>query len=193
VSIYACSITKSTTWRGSYEEFSNVYHYNMGAFNAAGGSWQSWAEGLANAERPIFDNAVAFKSYRWWGPIGDPATSVTQALGDLTGFGSMISGYETYKELAVVLAWPLARSAATGRKRFLRKYLHTCDIGVASASAGTQGGPLGLDFKNQVIAYANVVDDMSWSVGGTICAPQGDGPTGAPYVLPYAHIRQFRR
>jgi hypothetical protein len=188
MSVFGMSIEKETTFRGVTERFSNVYHYNVASWDA--NSWQSMVDVVVNAEKAIFAANTTFKLARIFGPVGEgEAANIMQYITDLTGAGSATSG-TAYPELAAVVAWPLARSVTTGRKRFLRKYLHLGSTGISTGQNPLIASATVTALQN----YAAAVDDVSWGVySGYLCAPQGDAPLAAAYVLPAAHIRQFRR
>lgn len=186
--VFGISIEKEFQFRGVTERFSNVYHYNIAAWD--GQSWDSFVNLLVASEKKIFGANVFFKLARVFGPVGEgEAANIMQHIQDLTGFGAKISG-TNYPELAAIVAWPLARSATTGRKRFLRKFLHVQSnvIGTGIDPTITAGG------QTELLTYAGEVDDLSWGVySGYLCAPQGDAPIGPAYVLPRAQIRQLKR
>jgi hypothetical protein len=185
---YGFAIAKEFQFRGVVERFSNVYHYDIGAFDPA--AWSSYIDQIVAAEKLIFANTVNFKEARVFGPTNQGAVAnVMQEIKDLTGTGSLVSN-DPYPELACVVNWPMPRSPTTGRKRFLRKYLH-CHSGISAGS-----DPLVQAAQvTRLNTYALDVVQFTGLGGGTadLCSPAGVFPVKTPYVLPKARIRQLKR
>ena len=122
---YAVSITKRITWRGSTEQFSNVYHYDTSSPITTDSGWQNLVDQIVALEKPVHYNVVTFVTSRVWGPTNaGPAASETRLIYDLTGTGTG-SGGRLYAEACVVAQFFLGRATGSGRKRFLRKYIHS--------------------------------------------------------------------
>lgn len=188
MSVFGISIEKEIDFRGGLERFANVYHYNIAAWD--GNSWESFVNAVVAAEKNVFATNVQFKVARVFGPVGEgPVVNIMQHIQDLTGAGLAAAG-AVYPELSAIVAWPLARSATTGRKRFLRKFLHINTNGIPTG----QNPLLSAATVTALEGYAAAVDDISWATySGYLCAPQGDAPVGPAYVLPLARIRQLKQ
>ncbi len=192
------AITMAVTWRGVEELFSNVYHYKNDLGAATMQNHIDLATAIVGIVRPLFTSQVTFKQYRVWGPTNaTPAESVTQAIGDLTGTGS--SGYtlKTPPEETVYGSLYLGRNLATGRKRFLRKYLHVCGIPNTEGSDAYLGtGALSTTYKNTVAGVLLNLKQITVSgVPYDLCAPSGSSvPTGEVWKMGnHLHIRQFHQ
>lgn len=199
--IVAVSITKSVSWRGKTEQFSNVTHYDVGpmaGYTAQG--WLDMIDAVAAAEKPAFGSVVTFVSGRVWGDVLlPPQDTVTLGLKDLSGSGTQSGGADLPYELAVVAQKYVGRSPIFQRKLFLRKYLHICR-GSSTAAAGSLLGntslganekAIGVDYGNrmQTITVGPAIHDM--------CTPKGvkhNAIGGQVWTaLNHLHTRQFRQ
>lgn len=192
--VYGFSITKSVAHRGTQEEFSNVYHFEMAVAEAAADTFdfKPYVDEIVRLEKLVHGSAVTWLRARVWGPTElGPAASLIRKDYTLSGVGGVVSGIITYPELAVVISWPLSRSVATKRKRFLRKYLHVYRISDVTFPESPLITPTGqATFKN---TYADPLDQLGTLVpNALLCAPNGDRPIQDPYVLGSMRIRQFR-
>ncbi len=191
---YAYSITKRFTFRGAVEEFSNVYHYDHPpAFTDFDGA----VDDLVEAEKLIHAPAVTFVRARAWGPTDQgPAASTTRLMRDLTGTGQLVaSGGNIYKELAVVISWYVGRAPLSGRKRFLRKYIHCSARPSSSATSGGDDVLTATDLA-PFVTFASSIKTLNVNqVNLDICTPQGDhlplNTTAA--ILNRMHIRQLHQ
>jgi hypothetical protein len=196
--IVAIHIVKSVTWRGAYEEFENTYHYDVSPGQTQG-TWASLAGLIADIEKGIHGDAVTFRRFLVNGPTNlTPADNIMVAAGDLTGAGTVASGSTMPKEMAVVCQLYMGRSGAPfNRKTFLRKYFHVARL----SPAGSGDDALGNSALSagQISFYKAAMNNLKtingWTSAADLVKPNG---TKIPLatdaqVLPYAHIRQFRR
>lgn len=202
---FGISITKSTSWRGSNEEFSNVYHYDTSTVINTDSGWEALVNDIVSREKDIHGQNVNFLRARVWGPTYE-ASEETQALkdasimrwvGDLTGTGNIPSTYPIAKELAICVSFYVGRSAR-GYKRFLRKYWHVGAISAGSTDPNDRMGNTALPVATRDSAKAVFEALKTVSVGGfshDLCTPGGDHlPLGSnAIVLAHLRTRQFHQ
>jgi hypothetical protein len=190
--ILGISISKSTTWRGTAEEFANVYHYDATADTMA----VDVIDAVVAEERKVMGNNVNFLRAQAWGPAdGTKLQSQMLVQKNLTGVGAVATGEITAKEMAAVVQWDTGRVNTRGGKIFYRKYLHIGRLNGTDAEGAKGNGPLLTAAKDLIVAYGNNVKNVVGINGASICDKQGRKlPLNtAPVVLPHLHTRQFRR
>jgi hypothetical protein len=170
---YGFQVTKQLTFRNSPELFSNVYHYDV---DPIGPTWDAIADAVVAAERPIYPFAVSYKQVRVYGPTnGSKVDNVTQLIKDLTGSGShATTGGLMYPELAYYVSMYVGRNPATGRKRFLRKWLHTTKR-LSGSGAVVDADLIDTTTRDMLENWFETMKNIS--VDGfsyPICTPQGD-------------------
>jgi hypothetical protein len=131
------SITKSTPFRNSVQEFSNVYYYEdpAGELPDATEAGQI-IDDLTAFEKSIHSSGVTFVRGRLWSNTGSKATSEMILQKNLTGLGTnggLVSGMD--KERAYLFRLR-AGTDSRGNPVYLRKWYHTC----GNAPGGTVPG-----------------------------------------------------
>lgn len=191
---YAVAVTMERTFRGQPEQFSNVWHYDL-TFPI--GTGEPLADAVVAGQKGAFPTSVQFKTVRVWGPTDEgAAASETILVKDLSGGGTgSFSGGSFYSELAVVCQFYLGRSSTSGRKRFLRKFIHSGQLRVTTGTI-LGDSPLSTAEKDAWKSWMNGMKNLTFgSDSAPICAPNGDHLpllTDAE-VLPYLHVRQFKQ
>lgn len=193
---YACSITKEFQFRGGSEQFANVYHFDAN-ITATQAQAEALIDALKTLEAPVHSTTITFKTGRVWEVGGTPAQNETIALKDLSGGGSLPHTNPMYRELAVVVRLDTGRNSSTGRKIYLRKFIHAGALGGGSAAttegtlaiAGAQKTPF-LTYGNAIREVAPAVDQI-W----TLEAPGGQNlaNNAAVSVLDYLRVRELRK
>jgi hypothetical protein len=199
VAPFGIAVTKSVTWRGAMEEFANVWHYDY--VGGALANHEAVADRIVSKEKDIFGSNITFRSVRVWGPTnGNAAENITHLIKDISGVGLVTGGGTIPFELAVVGSWYLGRNPATGRKRFLRKYLHVGRVSGISSGGGPAMGndALGAPVTDVFKAWFNslkTLEGLALPSAPDICAPNGDHLPVATdaAVLPHLHVRQFKQ
>lgn len=191
---YAVSVTMAHPFRGASELFSNVFHYDADLVAVTNdGVIDAVVAGLKAA----YPSSVGFRQARLYGPTNQgQLANVTRLIKDLTGNGTAtMTGGSFYPELAFFVSMYVGRNPATGRKRFLRKWLHT----------GKMPSATGNIIGDQLISTAERTFFEDWfesmkniTVQGQslpICTPQGDHlPLNAQAVCgDRLHIRQLNQ
>lgn len=194
MAVFGVSITKEIDWRGSQEQFSNVYHYSTDpaeTFDDLG----VIAE-IERLEKLIFSDDVVFVTGRTWGPTDEgPLASVTREIVDLSGVGNAPRTSSMYKECAILITWPLGRYGTRNRPQFLRKWLHTDNphgyvLNGAQPLAGqpTAGTPL-REYMDGITRLDN--PGLGWQY--ELCTASGREFQGEPVAYPYLEHRQFNQ
>lgn len=192
---YGVSISKSFLWRGITEQFANVYHYNL-ATSLDATMADNLVTQLVAAEKPLFSGNVSFETARVWEAGGSPAANLTILIKDLPDVGTGAVVDQLYRELAVVVKWSTNRLTSTGRKIFLRKYLHV--EALPSTVAGVRNGTTALTsgLKAPFLSYADTIREIAIASGPTVflCAPGGQQVSDSlpTSVDDWLRIRQFR-
>lgn len=191
---YGIQVTSAITFRGVPEETSRVYHYD-GVLSVSG------AEALANAvvaqDKLIHPSNHTYKKVRVYGPTDQTqAQNITQYIADLTGTGQFATtGGLMYPELAYYVSMYLGRNPATGRKRFLRKWIHAGKK-LFGTGAVVDADPIDQATRDALENWFESCKTIS--AGGTgwdICAPNGDHlPLNTQAVAgDRLHIRQLKQ
>ncbi len=190
--IAGVSVTKSTTWRGIEEEFSNVYHFDL----AVDVTSKQIADEVVTAEKALMGTNVTFKNVKVWGPTdGTKAQSVMLLQEDLTGNGLITPGAVTAKELTAVVQWDTGRKNTRGGRIFLRKYVHLGTLNAVDESAAKGNTQLPAPSVTAIKAYGNKVKNPLSASNAPLTDQKGRTlPLGTDtQVLPHLHTRQFRR
>jgi len=174
------SITKSTAFRNSTQEFSNVYYFELS------GNLPSQAEAAAlideqvAKEKPLHAPTATFIRGRLWSETGNKATSEMIEQHSLSGVGTGSESTSMDKERAFLFRIR-AGSDSRGNPVYLRKWFHAMgSFGGVTVSAGILQGVSGFTQANRdqmVAAMRGLGSIGAGAVGGTICAKSGRRPT----------------
>lgn len=181
------------------EQFASVYNYDIGLLSSLIDSdATSLINNLVALEKPCYNGSVNFVNARVWERGGTPAENETIKIMDLTGGGTQLNPTQSlYPELAVVVQLDTGRNTTTGRKIYLRKYVHALSLN-SSGSQGLGAAALTTGQKGPFLTYGQAIREVT--VGGlpntaVLESPGGQNlASGATVtVLDYLHIRQFTR
>jgi len=195
----AVAIEKGTPWRGSEERFSNVYRYDFGVGGGiVPGAMDALVDYLVTKEKTVHNSDVTFRTARVWEVGGTPAENETLLLKDLSGTGSMVTGLKIWKEACVVVQWYTGRHTSTGRRIYLRKFIHPC--AVTGTTAGQETGQVALasTTKTPFLTYGQDVRAFTLLAGAEAVTMEGPGGENnandaSVTVLDYLHVRQFKQ
>lgn len=195
--IYGASVTKSSTFQGATEKWSNVYHYSCAAALDAT-LCDNLIDQIATAEKLIHTSVATFEDGRVWEVGGTPAENETISIRDLSGGGSLTSGTVIFKEATVVVRCDTNRNTSTGKRIYLRKYYHSLALPVADTTAGIGAAVLASGNKTPFQTCMETLREVTLTPGSVavfLCAPGGQvvSDTRPVTVLDYLHTRQFRR
>ena len=192
MAVFAVTITKSTPWRGTSQEFSNQYHYRTDPGQTFDD--QAVIDALVAAEKPVHSSFATFVKARTWGPTDQgQAASVTREIVDLSGSGTATATSGWYRELAMLVVWPMGRYGSKNRPQYLRKWLHTMSNLGASSSAWAQGSDPITTPPAAIMTYIGAVETISQGVNGVVqlTNAQDRGSRGAGYLYPYLEHHQL--
>lgn len=194
---FGFQITKKVTWRGADEQFSNVYHYELGSTLSATEA-DAFIDALVTAERPAFGSNVTFIQGRAFGPTNQgQAANQMISIRDMSLAGTQAGGSDLPYEETLVVENFIGRGPA-GRKQFLRKYLHICKVGAGDVGAASLGnGTITANLISIGTTYWNRVKQITANSNQwKLCTKNGklyDNIADSPVVLPHLHIRQFHQ
>lgn len=127
------SITKSTAFRNSTQEFSNVYYYeNIGGLPDQAGA-DSLIDQLVTIEKTFHATTVTFVRGRCWSQVGSPAGNNMISQKNLSGTGARATISSFDKERAFLFRLR-AGNDSRGQPVYLRKWYHSCAIFFAAQS-----------------------------------------------------------
>jgi hypothetical protein len=174
------SITKSTAFRNSTQEFSNVYYYEM--LNLPNESEATaMIDNLTALEKTFHGTGVTFVRGRCWSQQGSPGSNNMISQKNLTGTGARLAVASLDKERAFLFRLR-AGSDGRGNPVYLRKWFHACaefvtGQGVASPTQANTSGFSAGERAAQVAAM-NAIGDANGSNGAPkLCSKGGRLPT----------------
>lgn len=126
------SITKSTSFRNSVQEFSNVYYYDGLAGDPSITDADNLIDQVANREKAWHSTSVTFVRGRLWRQTGDKATTEMISQKNLSGTGARATVTNLDKERAFLFRIR-AGVDSRGNPVYLRKWFHACGEFVAGA------------------------------------------------------------
>lgn len=194
MAVFAVSITKRINWRGSNQEFSNVYHYKTGLMEPFPDT--TIINKVADAERPIHGGQVEFVRGRTWGPTeGTQENNKMREVVQLSGNGTGPDQSGFYRELAIMVYWPLGRYGSRNRPQYLRKWLHTQNP-MSTVTDYVEGNVRDTTIPAALQTYIDRVSNVNAYLVITdveLCTKTGRTPIGAAQRYPYLEHRQLGR
>lgn len=192
MAVFAVYIEKEVSYHGAPQRFGNRYYYQTEPTQVFNDS--AVAQQVIDAELPLLATEATIVGWRTWGPVDGPEfENVMRESGELNTPGQAVVDQALYREACLLIVWPLPRSQATNRRRWLRKFLRYS--GPSGTDSRVAAGAERLDdsqrqsvldvYANPVTVLSSAVDDLE------LCAENGDLPTGPPVVRPYLYTRQI--
>jgi len=174
------SITKSTVFRNSTQEFSNVYFFDLAGNLPSQAEASSLIDEQVGKEKALHAVTVTFLRGRLWSETGNKATSEMIDQHSLSGTGSLAEATSMDKERAYLFRIR-AGNDSRGNPVYLRKWIHACgQLGGVVVSATVITGATGFS-QAQRDTQANAMRSLgtvgAGAVGGTICAKSGRKPS----------------
>lgn len=120
---YGCAITKSVSFRGVAQEFTNVYHYNGATLTVANAD--ALAAAIKAIEVGLHSSDVTFVRYKVWTSGGTPSSNQMVSQGTLSGVGSQAAVSDFDRERAFLVRFR-AGIDSRGHPVYLRKWYHSC-------------------------------------------------------------------
>jgi len=175
------SITKSTAFRLSTQEFSNVYYFEVLTLPSQAAA-ETIIDNIVTLEKTFHGTNVTFVRGRVWSETGNKATNEMIAQKNLSGTGARSIATVPDKERAFLFRIR-AGVDSRGNPVYLRKWYHACAEFVASQgipgtvndnSAGwTQAQ------RDAQVAAMNAIGNANGSAGNpALVAKSGRGITG---------------
>jgi hypothetical protein len=175
------SITKSTAFRNSTQEFSNVYFYDGLAANPTVAQADALIDELVTKEKQFHSTGVTFVRGRCWVETGNKATSEMVSQKNLTGTGiqGLVTGMD--KERAFLFRLR-AGVDSRGNPVYLRKWYHSCGtfVGAQIPNSSILDNSTGWSQSQrdaQVAALGTIGAIGSGGTAGVLCAKSGRLPT----------------
>lgn len=175
------SITKSTSFRNSTQEFSNVYYYDGGAGTPDGPQADSLIDELVTKEKAWHGTNVTFVRGRLWTAGGGAAANNMISQKNLSGTGARTPTNFFDKERAFLFRLR-AGSSSNGQPVYLRKWYHSCAPFTATLSLTStqleQTSGFSTAEKNALVAAMNNIGSANAALGPwVLCAKSGRLPT----------------
>src|SRR5215203_2503213 len=163
------SITKSTPFRNSVQEFSNVYYYqNTGSLPSAAGA-DAMIDELTAFEKTIHSTQVTFVRGRLWSQEGSPGANEMISQKTLSGTGAAAQVSSMDKERAFLVRWR-AGNDSRGNPVYLRKWWHSCGSFDASVVIGSsqleQSAALSAGSRTAIENKSNNINTLTSGGGG---------------------------
>lgn len=180
------SITKSTSFRNSTQEFSNVYYFTNGAGGLPDATQaEAIIDALTAQEKSFHSTSVTFVRGRLWSQVGSQAGNNMIAQKNLTGTGARAAG--TYDKERAFLFRVRAGVDVRGQPVYLRKWFHACGEFVAGSapSGNVLQNTSGFSSAERTAQVNQMIGVTSFTAGGStwnIVAKSGREPNaGAPW------------
>lgn len=193
------AITKGCQWHGQLEEFSNVYNYDVPALTQlALNEADLIIDRLVALEKAVHSSNVSFLEARVWTRGQGAAQNETIRIRDLSGTGTMSASESLYREACIVVRLNTGRNSTTGRRIFLRKYIHATNLPTAGSLNAAGVSVLTAAQKQPFQTYGEAIRKLEVAGLATdiiLEAPGGQNlaENAVVSVLDYVHTRQFRR
>lgn len=120
------SITKSTAFRNSTQEFSNVYYYDVNNKPSVAQA-DTFIDNLTTLEKTFHGANVTFVRGRCWTETGNKATNEMISQKNLSGTGARTAVGSFDKERAFLFRLR-AGVDSRGNPVYLRKWYHACGV-----------------------------------------------------------------
>jgi hypothetical protein len=173
------SITKSTAFRNSTQEFSNVYYYEVSQLPDVTQA-EAMIDNLVTLEKTFHGTNVTFVRGRLWSQVGSPSQNNMITQKNLSGTGARAATVALDKERAWLFRIR-AGVSTTGQPVYLRKWYHACAEFVTSQPPPTNvtdntTGWTTAQRNAQVAAMQNIGDANGSALAPKLCAKGGRLP-----------------
>jgi hypothetical protein len=189
------SITKSTPFRNSVQEFSNVYYYDGLAGVPSTAEADTLIDQATTREKTFHSTGVSFVRGRLWTDTGNKATNEMVSQKNLSGTGSTTADATLDRERAVLFRLR-AGSDSRGNPVYLRKWFHSCgQLGGVSFTAGIVSQTSGFSQANRdsMVSAMNSIGSIgSGTTQGAICAKGGRLPTAGATWSAHAFLEHHQ-
>ena len=161
------SITKSTSFRNSVQEFSNVYYYEMLALPSSAAA-DTLIDNLVALEKTFHSSAVTFVRGRLWSETGNKATNEMITQKNLSGIGARSVTTNMDKERAFLFR-VRAGVDSRGNPVYFRKWFHACGVfysgqTITAAQLENTSG-FGTPDRTSMVSAMQAIGDANGSAG----------------------------
>ena len=191
------SVTKSISFRGAAQEFTNTYYYNTQNI-ISGPIADALTDAVVALERPMHGSNVSFVRAKCWSTgTGSPSTNEMMVQKNLSGVGTnaAVSPTNHDRERAYLVRFR-AGSDSKGRAVYLRKWWHLeinalATIPISNAQL-QQTAQLDATQRAQLVTYANAFKSLT-VLGSTfdLVSQKGRAIDGATTAHPYFEHHQL--
>lgn|SRR5215212_6937335 len=189
------SITKSCSFRGGTQEFSNVYYYELAALpNQA--TADTFIDNLTTLEKTFHSTIVTFTRGRCWSETGNKATNEMISQKNLSGTGARATATNLDPERAFLFRLR-AGVDSRGNPVYFRKWYHAVGEFVSA-----QGVPTGLMTqtaswttaqRSAQVSAMNAIGNANGSPGTpAIVAKSGRAPSGGATWEAHAYLEHHQ-
>lgn len=187
------SVTKSVSFRGVQQEFTNVYHYTGGTWDVSAAT--SLLDQIKAAEVPLHSPDVSFLRGAVWTSDGGPSSNNMLLQKNYSGVGSGVGITTMDRERAFLIQWA-AGTDSRGHKVYLRKWYHSCGLPTGTTGMADtvlqQTTALSSNVKGIVEGLANVLASVTVSsVQRDLCSAGGRIKTAAGVCHPWLEHHQL--
>lgn len=194
MAILGVSITKSTSFRGVQQEFSNTYYYNYSGV-VGSGAGISAIDAVVAIEKPFHSTNVNFLRGRCWTAGGTKAENNMIADKALSGAGTAAPNTSMDKERAVLVRFR-AGNDTRGNPVYLRKWWHVdlSAIGGSTIVANQLQNTAQLDStqRSTIEGWGNAVKSITISgLSASLVSDKGRTIDGATLAHPYLEHHQL--
>jgi hypothetical protein len=170
------SITKSTPFRNSVQEFSNVYYYDVLSTPSVTQA-DTIIDNLTTLEKTFHGNNVTFVRGRCWTETGNKATNEMISQKNLSGVGARATTTTVDKERAFLFRLR-AGVDSRGNPVYLRKWFHACaefvsGQGISTGITAQTSGWSSAERAAQVAAMNAIGDANGSPLTPKLCAKSG--------------------
>jgi hypothetical protein len=173
------SITKNTAFRGTNQEFSNVYYFEVSGVPSVAQA-DTIIDNLVTLEKTIHSTGVTFIRGRLWTETGNKATNEMISQKNLAGTGARITVTNLDKERAFLVRLR-AGVDSRGNPVYLRKWFHACGAfysgqGVTTGQMENTASLSSADKTAIVNAVAGIGDANGSPLTPKLCSKNGRLP-----------------
>lgn len=173
------SITKSVSFRGAIQEFSNVYYYDVSALPSVSEA-DTFIDNLTTLEKTFHSTAVTFVRGRCWSQIGTKEQNEMISQKNLTGTGAR--AVETFMDRERAYLFRMRAGVdSRGNPVYLRKWYHSCGLfiggqTITAAIMSNTGGFSSTERASMVTAMQGVSGANGSPLTPRLCSKSGRIP-----------------
>jgi hypothetical protein len=189
------SITKTTPFRNSNQEFSNVYYFECSNLPSVAEA-DTTIDNIANLEKNFHALAVTFVRGRLWSQTSDKSTTEMISQKNLSGTGARSTMTTLDRERAFLFRLR-AGNDSRGQPVYLRKWYHACGEFVSASAPSSAVTANTASFstaeRNAQVAAMNAIGDGNGSPNTLkLCSKKGRLPTAGATWSAHAFLEHHQ-